>query len=165
MIIKGLHISLAILVYFSSIGVTLNKHYCKGVLQRVALFVDNHECTGACSKSSTVDYTLLGIKDVFQEELPPCCAKALEKNNPQDEEKKNCCEEEVEYVQVEVQSEINNSEFQSLKKVLPVILFFYLQDHTYGSSLFTSSPQWTFLHFDPPIMDTDLSILFQSFLI
>lgn len=165
MILKSLHIILASLVYLSSIGITLNKHYCKGVLQRVAWFVDNHECTGACSKVSGVDYSLLGIINPQEEELPPCCARAAEKKQSQEDEKKGCCEEQVEYIQVDIQSEINTDTHLSLKKVVPVVLFFFLQKHQFHSSLAISSPQWTFIHFHPPTIASDLSVLFQSFLI
>jgi hypothetical protein len=74
-----LHIILAITVYFSSIGYTLNRHFCKGELISSAIFLPATPCENA-----SIDFDKLGLDP---SKLQPCCIKALE------EEHKSCCED------------------------------------------------------------------------
>jgi len=48
--IKILHVSLAVLLVISTMGVTVEKHYCMGKLKSMAIFQQADNCFGGTSK-------------------------------------------------------------------------------------------------------------------
>lgn len=157
MIPKAIHIFLAIIVYLSSIGVTLNMHFCKGELKNVSLITKAEECNKKdCTAHKEKDYSLLGINT---DQLPKsCCEKA-----DQDTQAKGCCDDRTEYLSLD--SEFTTPDIVTLYDVLPVLLVLYPELFSSLNSAITSGAQWSFLHFHPPLLTKDIPILVQSFLI
>lgn len=157
MIQKTIHISIAIVMYLSSIGVTLNMHFCKGELKDVSLFARAKECTKKdCTAHKEKDYQLLGINT---DQLPKSCCDKAEDEKPA----KGCCDDKSEYHALD--SEFTAPDIMTLYEVLPVLLVFYPEFLSSFNSTITSGVQWSFLHFHPPLLTKDIPVLVQSFLI
>jgi hypothetical protein len=153
---QALHIFLAVLVYLSGIGFTINKHFCKGELVNAALFVKAEPCKNHKKQLSTEDFEKLGI-DVSQ--LKACCIKALEEENGKD-----CCSDESEFLHHD--QVIDHVDFR------PFELQFVFQPHvtshfseSFISHITHSNAQWSFLHFKPPFISVNTQELFQIYLI
>jgi len=151
---KAIHISLAILVYLSSIGYTLGKHYCKGELKATAIFAKAEPCRN----HQTMDLSLLGISEEIQSPRS-CCTKPAESQ----EDHKGCCEDETEYFHVEIENIV--TEPFSLDEVLPVLLTLF--PYLLSNSEIENNPgaQAQYLNFHPPSLSLDRTVLFDSFLI
>ncbi len=123
-------IFLAGLLMLSTVGVTLNKHYCMGRLKNVAVF----------------------------EEAKSCAEKmGMEEDCP-----KNCCDDESHELRIK---ELNKATFDvdltpDLKLVATITLFV----HSLGAeSSLIETPDYTY--YKPPLIEQDIPILVQSFLI
>jgi hypothetical protein len=155
--IKAIHITLAILVYFSSIGVTLNKHFCKGELKNVALITKAKSCEGICHTSSNLPMIAVPVK-----EHSSCCANDTPEADENDTHK-GCCEEESEYVQVEVVQTITKS--ADLLQLIPAVFVLIPSLQVLLPADLPLGIQWQFLNFHPPSLTFDRSVLFDTFLI
>ncbi len=88
MIFKLFHITLASLVYLSSIGFAINRHYCKGELIDAKIYLPAEKCENHALH--------LLLKEVTLSDLKPCCQKALI------ESQKGCCEDTSEFKKLEI---------------------------------------------------------------
>lgn len=128
---------LASLVLIASIGVTVNLHLCAGQVQSIALFVKAQPC---------------------KMEMPKPC------HGTENHSKKNgCCEEKSivlkgkeSTAEIKAATEINPS-FNLITVILPVL--YSVID--LGSSVAT--PRYA--HYKPPLIERDITVLVQSFLI
>jgi hypothetical protein len=127
---------LAGIVLIASVGVTLNLHLCAGEVQSMALFVKPEPC-----------------KSVQK----PC--HGTERHN----KKNGCCEEKSVVLkgkdataEVKVSTQITPS-FQLISVILPVL--YSIVD--LESSL--STPRY--VHYKPPIIEKDITVLAHNFLI
>ncbi len=75
---------------------------------------------------------------------------------------KGCCKTEFEYFQLDQEQQIQTFEFESLNK--PVQLEALVSPKVAGLSSFYSNPI-PFQTYKPPIVETDISVLFQVFLL
>jgi hypothetical protein len=128
---------LASLVLIASIGVTVNLHMCGGSVQSVALFIKAQPC---------------------KMEMPKSChgSKSLTKRN-------GCCEEESILLkgkettaELKTVTELTPS-FNLISVILPVLYSICEVDS------FSASPQYA--HYKPPLVDRDITVFVQSFLI
>lgn len=129
-------ILLASLVLIASIGVTLNLHLCAGQVQSIALFVKAQPC-----------------KDVQN----PC-------HGTEHHSKKNgCCEEQSIVVkgkettaEIKAATSINHS-FNLIAVILPVLYSIIDTDSA------VATPRYA--HYKPPLIERDITVFVQSFLI
>lgn len=155
--IKAIHIILASLVYFSSIGVTLNKHFCKGELKNVALIQKAKSCDS--SQCEWKDH-FLNLNLPLDEPKSCCTDPGLDK---EDNHQKDCCNEESEYIQVEVVNTYTDG--INLYSVAAPIVYFIISSLDTEWTDYPTGAQWSFLHFHPPALYRDLPVLLQTFLI
>jgi len=153
-IYKALHISLAILVYLSSIGYTLHKHYCKGELKNTAIYTKAEPC----NNHKTTDFSLLGIPDI-SESPRSCCSK----QSDSEQDHKGCCEDDAEFVQVEVENIAADT--YSLEDLLVAMVVFYPEYLSAFNIHLYLGHQAQYLHFHPPLLFKDITVLLDSFLI
>jgi hypothetical protein len=130
-------IFLAGLVLITSIGVTVNLHLCGGSVQSIALFVKARPC---------------------KMEMPKSChgSKTQTKRN-------GCCEEESILLkgdettaELKTVTELTPS-FNLLNVILPVLYSLNEVDS------FSASPRYA--HYKPPLVERDITVFVQSFLI
>ena len=127
---------LASLVLIASIGVTVNLHLCGGQVQSIALFTKAQPCKDAQN---------------------PC-------HGPQHHSKqKGCCEEESILLKgKETNAEVRTAtqitpSFNLIAVILPVLYSIIEVDS------FVATPLYA--HYKPPLIDRDITVLVQSFLI
>jgi hypothetical protein len=147
MVFRALHIALAFLVYLSSIGYTLNQHFCKGDLIHSSLFLPAEKC-----ENHSFDPARLGI-DVTG--MPACCLKALEAQH------KDCCEDTSAFKKLEIETSFQDSD-----------LDYPLDDLLVFSAITFFKSIWVPAHFSdskgriayrPPPLNFNFQILFQVF--
>ena len=138
MIIRFLHIILAVFLFVSTTGLAINSHFCTGKYKYSALFVEPTNC---CAKVQG-HYP---SEDSCQDEVnqTPCCqnkASFFKSNHNQ-----NFTDNSVQEV-----------EFPTFK-IIPSPI----------NLLTTTKYQWLdidYLNYKPPLISKDVSILFQIFL-
>lgn len=141
MLAKALHISLAILLLFSSSGIVYSKHYCGGELKSVAFFGQAEPCHADKEAKSCPFHP------------------TSDKEQP---EKNDCCDDESEIIKLDEEIEIPQfdlelPEHQQLVAVLLVT----------ADLLSFSSDKKTlhYLNYKPPLIVRNLPVSLQTFLL
>lgn len=138
-------LSLSFIVILASAGIIVNKHYCKGELKNIALFVEAEQC-----------------HDVRTRKIKTQCHPG--KNTCQQSEKKEgrkCCENKTVFLETDdfistMASPKINPEFQL------IAVTFIL----YNDLLFSTEKRFVkFLNYKPPLIESDIPVLVQSFLL
>ncbi len=144
MLSKLIHLQLAILVFVSSTGVVLRKHYCQDQLKNTTFFVQPESCHRSTAKSCPMHAA------------KPACPHH---QSPQ-EDKKKCCDDHAEFLKVdhEQQFDFGASHLLDLKPVLAST--FLLQNWKLPQA---DLQQVAYLHYRPPLLDEDLPVLLQTF--
>jgi hypothetical protein len=141
--LRVLHLLMAALVFISTIGVTVNRHYCQKQLRSTGLWwmpKSCHETTDANSK------------------LPSCPFHAKKS----DDQKRKCCSEESDYVKSEINQDVISNDFFLSLPILDINFpSFIVEVHT---SAFIKVDYDIFC-FHPPPDKISRQILYQSFLI
>ncbi len=156
MIFRVFHISLAILVYLSSIGFSLNRHFCKNELKSVSILLPAATCVQlGCTSAEHLRPVVL----VEPEHKPgSCCKKQTEPVRPGD-----CCQDVREYLQldplVKIQDHVDSFGLQQATPAVALILSVWLLPAAQPHGL-----QWEFLHFRPPLLIRDIPVLVRCFL-
>ena len=141
--LKILHLLLVSVIFISTIGVTVNRHYCQKQLRSTGLWWMPKSCHETVVRDSG---------------LPSCPFHAKKTKN----EKRKCCSEESDYVKTETNQDFVFADF-SLS--LPIsdftILSFIVEMQV---SVFVKADYDIFC-FHPPPDNVSKQVLFQSFLI
>jgi len=137
---KILNIILAIILFLSSAGLLVNKHYCQDELKNVAIFVEAKSC-----------------HEQQEQAVCPHHQKA-----ETEEEKNNCCENESEFLKLDQDLQVENFDFASLKKPLQLAVVMIALTIELPS---TESTNPHYLSYKPPIVCDDLPVVLQSFLL
>ena len=143
MLAKLLHIGLAILVFLSTSGLVLSKHYCGGVLKSVAVFEEAPPCHENKALRSCPLHS--GMK-MSEDDTP---------------ENSNCCDTETDLLntdadEAEALVEFNLADYPALLAVLLVL--------TGLSPLENDSKTTHYLSYKPPLLVCDLPVRLQTFL-
>lgn len=133
MIAKILHITFAILVFLSSAGITVRKHYCQNKLESISFLPTNSCCKSkkhsACKKSA-------------------------------DNCKKGCCSSEYVYFQSDQDLQIQHIEELSFNFPIQNIAVHFTDLTTSFTEFLTAKK---YLIYKPPIVLADISVLYQIF--
>lgn len=143
---KFLHIGLSVVVYLSSIGYTLNAHYCNGRLIDLQLFLPAKPC----------DHYYIDLESLGHDlsELKPCCIEALVK------EHRSCCSDVTEWNKDDQKSIIKD------KNELSNFDFSIADDWLISNQLFIESAKVThFSLYRPPPLLIDFQAFFQIYII
>ena len=138
-------LSLSLMVILASAGIMVSKHYCQGELKNIALFVKAKQC-----------------HDISTHKTKTHCHPG--KNTCQKSEKKKekkCCENKTVFLETDdfistMTSPKINPEFQ-----LIAITFVLYNDLLFS----TEKMAVKFLNYKPPLIERDIPVLVQSFLI
>lgn len=135
------HILLASLLFISSAGFVLNRHYCQDELKSMAIFFEAEAC--------------------HQEKTAASCPMHKAENQRDKKESKGCCDDETEYVKSETDQYVQTSEVEvNFNPILLGVLFVALQIEL--PSIDTQSLQY--LNYKPPLIVCDLPVRLQTFL-
>ena len=136
LIARATHIILAVLLFISSTGFVVNKHYCQNELKSMAIFHKAEPC--------------------HQEKAMKSCPM----HSSGEKEKKGCCDDETEYVKAS--DEQVASSFQIDLQVTPVLLAAIFVVFNIELPALDSNTLH-YLTYKPPIVLNDLSVLLQVF--
>jgi hypothetical protein len=134
-----LAISLAALILFMSVGLSVGNHYCDGVL---------------ASSSLTMIHDVEGCG--MELEVQEACA-----NTSRSVEKKNCCSED--YLQLKLDDNFNKTSTQNLSIDFEFVAAFvvtYLDLYSFKNA---NTPEY--LDYSPPLLSSDVQVMNQTFLI
>ena len=135
---KILALILAFIVLFTSFSFTVEKHVCMGEVTDVSYFTDADSCG-------------MEMKD---EEC------TMDKNNEEHMQQEKCC--------VNVQELIpgNQNEQQAINSFeIDQLQFILAYTYTYLNLFKSQERPAAFVYYSPPLVDKDIQILYQSFLI
>ncbi|MCB0704832.1 MAG: hypothetical protein KDC34_05955 [Saprospiraceae bacterium] len=139
--LKLLHILLSFLVYISSMGLVVNSHYCQERLKGVSIFVQPENCHS-------------------KKEGPVC--PFHQKAMATDTGENNCCHNKSHLVKEDPETVAQVYDIAN-----PPMLFLALipQIPSLLSAQVIHSGAATYLNYKPPIVERDISVLFETFLI
>ncbi len=139
------HISLAALVYFSSLGVLLNAHFCKGELKHLSAYLPAERC-----------------HDMQEAAMPADCPmhqqnKHCEAPTPEDE--KDCCDNSTEYFKNDHEQQFEFSVLEWSPQLTAALLSISPLDLP-GTDRRTVE----YLNYKPPLLVCDRPVSLQTFL-
>ena len=140
MVKKSVNIIIAVLILFVSSGVTLNLHYCKSELQKIALFTKPKSC---------------------HEAIKSCCGSKQQKACHRDDHDGNCCKNESQFVKYDQQYTVQQ-EANKMDTKLPLVAIVAVLVLNPWSTIESNSVDY--LNYKPPLIEKDFSVLYQSFL-
>lgn len=133
-----LTLSLALLVVFSSLGITITRHLCAGEVMSLAVFSHSAACE----------------MDQQKEKLPPCHQPAADED---------CCQDQTIVLEVEDQKTLSSSAFQLS---VPDMTFVAAFSAVWTSLFDFYAPAYTHVpDYSPPVIIQDIPVLVQSFLL
>lgn len=133
-----LTLSLALLVVFSSLGMTITRHLCAGKVKSLVVFSHSAACEMEQQK----------------EKLPPCHESPS--NN-------DCCQDQTIVLEIEDQKSVNSPVF---KFSVPDITFIAAFAAVWTSFFNLYSPAYIHVpDYSPPVLAQDIPVLVQSFLL
>lgn len=128
----------ALLVLIASMGFTLNKHYCGGELQEVAINADVEPCPMCKTR----------------EEMPACHDTGDENNA--------CCENEQDKIETSEFNTAKKAEKQLITDFQLIAFTYVLFENIHTSDIESKS---YYKDYTPPLIDHDIPVEVQSFLL
>ena len=142
-------LTLSFLMLITSIGFTIDMHFCRGHLQSISFFGKAKKC---CE-----------ISEASRMEKCPHYKKMMEQIGKCSMNEKGNCENKTLYFQFDQNQQIQISDFSLTKRLKQFIkaysLIFFLDNFSFENDL----P--SFIHYKPPLILRDIHVLIQSFLL
>lgn len=137
---KVLAIFLSMLMLTSNVGITFATHYCGGKAVKTSVMLGQEDLSCGMTDMET-----------------PC------KNQPQSPtvKSKGCCENQ--YVQFEIEDDYNSSTVVETPVQMDFVAAFIISYINLYS--FDASAEAEYLNYAPPLLDLDIPVLIQSFLL
>jgi hypothetical protein len=137
---RATHIILAFLVFFSSAGFVLNKHFCQNELKSVALFAKATPC--------------------HDEKIMVDCPMHGQMEMPGNNESKGCCDDTSDYLKSETDqiTQPFSIDLESQLVLLSVAVF-----SANIQLLSTDKKNIHYLNYKPPLIICDLPVELQTF--
>ena len=143
-------LTMALLMFFSSMGLAMDMHYCGGKLKSVSLFGEAKTCHELAAEENAPMKNCPHHKKMMAEKQD--CSEA-----------KNCCSNKTVHLQADQDQQVQNADFtvsNQLKQfVTAYVTIFFLND------LNVERETTPFAHYQPPLIPKDISILHQIFLL
>lgn len=132
-----LTLTLALLVVFSSLGVTITQHLCAGEVMATAFFSHSAACE----------------MEKQRENLPDCHKPAMEDD---------CCQDQTIVLEVEDEQQLS----PTFKLSVPDMTFLAAFTAVWSALFQSYSPAYTYVpDHAPPLLAQDIPVLVQSFLL
>ncbi len=141
---------MAFLMFFSSAGFTMDMHYCGGELKSVSFFGKAKTCQDMAGENET------HMKDCLHHEK----MKTEKKGCSED---KGCCSNKTVQLQSDQDQKVQTNDFvvnKQLKQfVIAYVALFFADDFD------LQREATTFTHYKPPLIQRDIPVLNQTFLL
>lgn len=138
MLLKAIHIILSILVFISSSGLMISKHYCRGELKDFGIFTKAKSC--------------------YENKDEATCLLPL-KSEPS-LKKKKCCSDSLSFIQLELEQNNSIDEYNTQKPSS----FIAIATLELKSNLLSDNNSVLFQLYRPPLIDYNYQISYQTFL-
>jgi len=146
MAFRILHIILAFLIFVSSVGFTLNSHFCQNTLQSVAIFFVPENCHDRAASHCAMAAT------------KSCCSK--KKTSCEASEDKDCCKDTSQFAKADIDfTPFTMNDFQ-----LNLPVFAHISPISHAIKTILTDQLIRFNSYIPPPLIRNLPLLFQSFL-
>ena len=142
---KFIALALALMVLVSSMSYTIDFHYCQGQLKSFSLFGKAKNCHEMASKMPSCHHK----KQV--DEKPMACSEG----------DNNCCNNKTVYFESDFDEQIVNLDYLSLESLSFVVAF----KHSFSDLYEVIKDVIPFAHYKPPLIQKDIPVLFESFLL
>lgn len=139
-------LTLALLILVSSVGFSLDTHYCKGELKTVSLFSKAKNC-----------------HDVKAKSVNKHCNHSSPSYNPETTlKKKDCCQN----ITYHFLSDFNKKENpENIVVNLKLVKSLFAANSAFFTNHVCSAENQTFTHYKPPLISKNISPLYQIFLL
>ncbi len=137
-------LTLALLIFISSVGFSIDMHYCQGQLKSISFVGKAKSCHEMDAPSA-------------MQNCPHHKKMLADKTD-----KKGCCDDRTVLVQSDIDKNLQNAEIHTSPQLEQCIIA-YVSVFLLGNQLAHSTPNYT--HYKPPILIRDIPVLIQSFLI
>ena len=137
---------MAFLMFFTSVGFSIDMHFCRGQLKSVNLLGKAKSChvVGAAMKNCP-----------HHQQAQTAVNKTIKK--------KDCCENQLKYFHLDQDQQQNTASF-SLSS-LSSLQFIVVNLSTYSSTSFSNQEVTTDHLYKPPVLFRDIPVLFANFLL
>ena len=137
---------LALMVLVSSMSYTIDFHYCQGQLKSFSIFGKAKNCHEMASK------------------MPSCHHKKknLENSLSCSEGENNCCNNETAHFESDFDEKILNIDYLNLECQFFVVAN---TNSSFKDFLGESEDEIPFAHYKPPLIQKDIPVLFETFLL
>lgn len=136
---------MAFMMFVTSVGYAVDMHYCKGELKSFNFFGKAKSCHEVTSMKNCP----------FHQEMS-------EQHTESSMEKKGCCENKTHWVQSDQDQQVQTSGFV-LKNHLQQFIIAYV--HVFFLDNVIQKKSLSFALYKPPLIQRDVPVLFQSFLL
>ncbi len=137
---------LALMVLVSSLSYTIDFHYCQGQLKSFSLIGKAKNCHEMANKMASCKH------HQQKADSSPACNEA----------DSNCCSNKTVFIESEFDEKIPNIVFTNLNHPYFVVA----QQHSSFDDLFQTIKEVVpYAHYKPPLIQKDLPVLFESFLL
>jgi len=141
---RFLALCLVVLVFLSSAGFTIDMHYCNNELKSISLIGKAKPCHEPTLKQC------------------PFHKKMQEKSAESSKDAKGCCENKTEHFQSDQDQQIQNIDFklsQPIQLFITAFITNFISNNGFEKELIV------FTRYRPPIIQKDIPVLIQSFLL
>lgn len=139
-------ISLALLMFCTSIGFAVDMHFCKGDFKSFS-FLDKAPSCHELSAKVTCPH--------HQKMMEEACLEGNKDN-------RNCCKNKTVHIEADQDLQIQSSDLLSLHYQATLV---FVQTKILYQNLSLSQISFPFQHYKPPLLFRDVPVLMQSFLL
>lgn len=144
-------LSMAFLMFATTLSFSIDMHYCKGELESIALFGIAESCkVQQEAEQASKDHSTHQHKHEHKED----CSN----------EKKDCCENHTLHVEADIDDQVQSQDFiqnAQLQQFVAVYVSIFFVNNTYTFE--EETPSLAF--YKPPLISRDIPILVESFLL
>ena len=142
-------LTLALLMFFTSVGFTMDMHYCQGKLKSFSLLGKAKNCHEKAAKMANCPHHQKMTADTKQE-------------NGCSMDQKDCCQNRMLHVQADQDLQKPAIDFLHNHQLQQFVVAYVL---TFFSNQIISTDTIAFARYKPPLIPRDIPVLFESFLI
>jgi hypothetical protein len=141
-------LTMALLIFITSVGFTMDMHYCKDELKSVNFFGKAKSCHE--------------VSEGAVKKVCPHHQKMMEQSDNCSMDKKDCCENKTYHFQADDTQQVKTDNFV---ENLPLQRALIAQVFQLSKQQLIETDTPAFAHYQPPLIPRDIPVLIQSFLL
>ena len=146
---RAIAIFMALLMFSSSIGISMDMHFCGNELQSVSLYGEAEACE--MMKPKQEKKSNLSCCEGPKKELKSCQSEGISKSN--------CCHNESISMSNGGAFEVDDISIEQFKQIITAVIIFLPNFNIFS----VTTEKVNYSHYNPPTIKKDISILLQVF--